>query len=62
MRSILVALVFIAASTAQRDFPTTRFYTPDGKSAGSATTYGDTTKFYDSRGNLIGTSRKENKK
>jgi hypothetical protein len=51
---LIVALIVFAAlitgasagSTVQRDAPTTRFYTPDGRSAGSATTYGNTTKFY----------------
>jgi hypothetical protein len=38
--------LLIQHSTTQRDAPTTRFYTPDGKSAGSATTYGNTTTFY----------------
>ena len=31
----------LAGSTTQRDAPTTRFYTPDGKSAGTASTYGN---------------------
>ena len=43
-------------STTQCDAPTTRLYTPDGRSAGSATTYGNTTRFYDSRGNSVGTA------
>ena len=33
-----------ASLTTQRDAPTTRFYTPDGKSAGTASTYGNTTE------------------
>jgi hypothetical protein len=34
-----------------------RFYTPDGKSAGSATTTsGGQTKIYDERGRLVGTT------
>jgi hypothetical protein len=58
---ILIAIALIAAaspalaqSTTQRDAPTTRFYTPDGRSAGSATTYGNTRTFYDARGNVTG--------
>ena len=42
-------------SQAQRDAPTVRFYTPDGKSAGSATTYGTETKIYAPDGRLIAT-------
>jgi hypothetical protein len=56
---ILIAIALIAAaspalaqSTTQRDAPTTRFYTPDSRSAGSATTYGG--PFYDARGNVTG--------
>jgi hypothetical protein len=63
MKILTLAFVFLgsvvttapgADSTAQRDAPTTRFYTPDGKSAGSATTYGNTTKFYAPDGRLLG--------
>ena len=45
-----------AGSTVQRDAPTTRFYTPDGKSAGTASTYGNTTKFYGPDGKLTGSA------
>ena len=45
-----------AGSTTQRDAPTTRFYTPDGKSAGTASTYGNTTKFYAPDGKLVGSA------
>jgi hypothetical protein len=40
--------------TTQRDAPTTRFYTPGGKSAGSAATYGNTTIFHALDGRLVG--------
>ena len=46
-------------STTQRDGPTTRFYTPDGKSAGSASTYGNTTKFYGPDGKLTGSATRD---
>jgi hypothetical protein len=52
----LAAIVSHADSTTQRDAPTTRFYTPDGKSAGSATTYGNTTKFYAPDGRSLGSA------
>jgi hypothetical protein len=46
-----------AESTVQRDQPTTRFYTADGKSAGSATTYsGGQTNIYAPDGKHIGTT------
>jgi hypothetical protein len=48
-----------AQSTTQRDAPTTRFYTPDGKSAGTASTYGNTTKFYAPDGKLIGSATRQ---
>jgi hypothetical protein len=62
--ALIVALIIFAAmvtgagagSTVQRDAPTTRFYTPDGKSAGSATTYGNTTKFYAPDGKVVGSA------
>jgi hypothetical protein len=53
---IVVAAPAFAQSTTQRDAPTVRFYTPDGKSAGTASTYGNQTKFYDAKGNLTGTA------
>jgi hypothetical protein len=60
---LLLALVLIATvdpafagSTTQKDFPTIRFYTPDGKSAGTATTYGNVTKFYAPNGRLTGSA------
>jgi hypothetical protein len=49
-----------AEPTAQRDAPTTRFYLPDGKSAGSASTYGNTTKFYTPDGRLVGSAVRTN--
>ena len=62
-KTILILLLAIslpsaahAKSTAQRDAPTVRFYTRDGKSAGSATTNGTTTKFYAPDGRLVGTA------
>lgn len=48
-----------AGSTTQRDAPTTRFYTPDGKSAGTASTYGNTTKFYAPDGKLVGSATRQ---
>ena len=45
-----------AESTVRRDAPTTRLYTSDGKSAGSASTYGTTTKFYAPDGRLVGSA------
>ena len=61
MRRLILAIALIAASTpalagstTQRDAPTTRFSTPDGKSAGTASTYGNTTKFYAPDGKLVG--------
>jgi hypothetical protein len=45
-----------AESTVQRDAPTVRFYTADGKSAGSATTYGNQTKVYSPDGKHVGTA------
>jgi hypothetical protein len=53
---IALTLMAHAESTAQRDAPTTRFYTSDGKSAGRATTYGTTTKFYAPDGRLVGSA------
>ena len=50
------ALHAYAGSTTQRDAPTTRFYTPDGKSAGTASTHGNTTKFYAPDGKLVGSA------
>ena len=47
--------VMAGEPTGQRDFPTQRFYTPDGRPAGSVTTYGTQSKLYDERGRLIGT-------
>jgi hypothetical protein len=46
----------LSRSTMQHDAPTTRFYTSDGKSAGSATTYGNVTKFYGADGRLVGSA------
>ena len=48
-----------AESTMQRDAPTVRFYTSDGKSAGSASTYGNTTKFYAPDGKLTGSATRD---
>jgi len=52
---ILVIMISLAHGQTQRDAPTVRFYTPDGKSAGSATTYGTETKIYAPDGRLIAT-------
>ena len=49
-------VVHAGESTMQRDAPTTRFYTPDGKSAGTASTYGNTTKLYAPDGRLVGSA------
>jgi hypothetical protein len=49
-----------AESTTQRDAPTVRFYTPDGKAAGTALTYGNTTRFYTPAGLPSGTARTTN--
>jgi YD repeat-containing protein len=35
-----------------------RFYDQTGRSAGTSTTTGDTTTYYDARGNVIGRSRR----
>jgi hypothetical protein len=48
-----------AQSTTQRDAPTTRFYTPNGSSAGSATTYGNTTTFYGANGGVTGRATRQ---
>jgi hypothetical protein len=48
----VIALIVLLGS----EFPTTRFYAPDGRSVGSATTYGNQTKFYGPDGRLIGTT------
>ena len=53
---LVVSTVAQAGSTVQRDAPTTRFYTPDGRSAGTASTYGNTTKFYAPDGHLVGSA------
>jgi len=45
-----------AASTVQRDAPTTRFYDARGNVTGSASTYGNQTKFYAPDGKLIGSA------
>lgn len=53
---VLIATYAVGAeSTAQHDAPTARFYTPDGRSAGTASTYGNTTRFYAPNGQLTGT-------
>ena len=49
----------LAGSTVQRDAPTVRFYTPDGRSAGSATTYGNTTTFYGADGRVVGRATRQ---
>jgi hypothetical protein len=63
---LIIALIVVASlspalagSTVQRDAPTTRFYTPDGKSAGTASTYGNTTKFYAPDGKLVGSATRQ---
>jgi hypothetical protein len=50
-----VAAPSFAASTVQRDAPTTRFYDARGNVTGSASTYGNVTKFYAPR-RLVGTN------
>jgi hypothetical protein len=57
---IALTLAARAESTAQRDAPTVRFYSPDGKGAGAASMYGNTTKFYASDGRLVGSAVRAN--
>jgi len=45
-----------AASTVQRDAPTTRFYDARGNVTGSTSTYGTTSKLYGADGRLLGTA------
>jgi YD repeat-containing protein len=45
-----------AQSTTQRDAPTSRFYDARGNVTGSASTYGNVTKFYGKDGKLIGST------
>jgi hypothetical protein len=66
MKILITALVLfawaspaLAGSTTQRDAPTTRFYTPDGKSAGTASTSGNTAKFYAPDGKLVGSATRQ---
>ena len=47
-----------AASTVQRDAPTVRFYDARGNVTGSASTYGNITKFYGPDGWLVGTGKR----
>jgi YD repeat-containing protein len=61
MKTIIAALLTLtiaapafAASTVQRDAPTTRFYDARGNVTGSASTYGNVTKFYGADGRLVG--------
>jgi hypothetical protein len=66
MKTILIAIAVACAwpahaqtqsgSTTQRDAPTVRYYTSDGRPAGSASTYGNTTKFYAPDGRLVGSA------
>ena len=60
MRMLLALLLAVgpahAGSTVQRDAPTVRYYTPDGKPAGSATTYGNTTRYYTPDGKPAGSA------
>jgi hypothetical protein len=57
MRYAVAVLVAWTSLAHAGDFPTVRFYTPNGKSVGSATTYsGGQTKIYDERGRLVGTA------
>jgi hypothetical protein len=60
-RTLIAALLMLtiatpafAASTVQRDAPTTRFYDARGNVTGSASIYGNVTKFYALDGKLIG--------
>ena len=66
MKTMMIAIALIAAaspafaqSTTQRDAPTVRFYTPDGKSAVSASTYGNTTTFYGADGRVTGRATRQ---
>jgi hypothetical protein len=56
---LIVAFAYGAESTTQRDAPTVRFYTPDAKSAATASTYGNTTKFYAPDGKLVGSATRQ---
>ena len=56
--ALIAATPALAGSTVQRDAPTTRF-TADGKSAGTASTYGNTTKFYAPDGKLVGSATRQ---
>jgi hypothetical protein len=64
---ILVLVVALSISwrshgETQRDFPTTKFYTKDGRLAGSSTTYsGGITKFYNANGEHVGTTVRSKK-
>lgn len=44
------------AHPAERDAPTVRFYDSRGNSTGTATTYGNVTKFYAPDGRLMGSA------
>lgn len=52
----------IAASTAQRDFPTVRFYDERGRPTGSATNYGSQIRVYGPDGKGLGTITDNRKK
>jgi YD repeat-containing protein len=62
MKQIIAAVLLtlaapaFAASTTQRDAPTTRFYDARGNVTGSASTYGNVTKFYGPDGRLVGSA------
>jgi YD repeat-containing protein len=62
MKAIITAAMLITAApafaqnTMQRDAPTTRFYDARGNVTGSASTYGNVTKFYAPDGKLIGSA------
>jgi hypothetical protein len=48
-----------AESTVQRDAPTIRFYDARGNVTGSASTYGNVTKFYAPDGRLNGSATRK---
>jgi hypothetical protein len=58
MKTILLALALtLIAATASAEEQQTRFYTPDGRSAGTAVPLGGgSVRYFDARGNSMGTS------
>ena len=55
---LTIAAPAFAASTVQRDAPIVRFYDARGNVTGSASTYGNITKFYGPDGWLVGTGKR----